>query len=292
MGERVPVLGLGLGSAARDSVEHKVARSSATAGSLAASEHDSGCPRLRSASATQPAGAAPAPRPHRAWSRPTRVPLHDHRVGEDRRRREGDEDAGDRAAGGRALGARAGRRARRGTHAEAAQQLRCWPTRRETPTSVAAPSWRVPEVFSGRTGCFFLLNRACARSLGKVSQRPSRSAFGASPPMDFDCFDDPEDDAPAAAATLAPRATEHPHFRQSHWVWPAAAAAPADTSAPEPPCCTYQRHRAAKAPRTVRAPSAYRPRACRTHRVPCGAVTAGRRGCACRRAAGPRDAPG
>ena len=56
MGERVPVLGLGLGSAARDSVEHKVARSLATAGSLAASEHDSGCPRLRSASATQPGG--------------------------------------------------------------------------------------------------------------------------------------------------------------------------------------------------------------------------------------------
>ena len=89
------------------------------------------------------------------------------------------------------------------------------------------------------------------------------------PPMDFDCFDDPEDDAPAAAATLAPRATEHPHFRQSHWVWPAAAASSVDTSVPEPPCCTYQRHRAAKAPRTVRAPSAYRPRACRTRRVPC-----------------------
>ena len=48
--------------------------------------------------------------------------------------------------------------------------------------------------------------------------------------MDFDCFDDPEEEAPAACAALAPRASEHPHFRQSHWLWPAAAAdaAPAD----------------------------------------------------------------
>ena len=93
--------------------------------------------------------------------------------------------------------------------------------------------------------------------------------------MDFDCFDDPEEDAPAACAMLAPRASEHPHFRQSHWVWPAAAPAYADAYALEPVRARGTGQLAPRAQRTVRTPYAYLSRACRTYRVPCGAPQAG-----------------
>ena len=46
-----------------------------------------------------------------------------------------------------------------------------------------------------------------------------------------DVFDAPGDSPAASAATsLAPRASEHPHFRASQWLWPAAA--PADDEEP------------------------------------------------------------
>ena len=40
----------------------------------------------------------------------------------------------------------------------------------------------------------------------------------------MDLFDAPGDTKRPRVAALAPRAHEHPHFRLSHWIWPAGAA--------------------------------------------------------------------